>query len=261
MTRPNPPLVLAVGGHDPSGGAGIQADIEAISACGCRALTVVTTLTAQNTCGVGRLLPQPAAQVAEHCRLILRESRVAAVKIGLLGDATVARTLAGVLAEIPDVPAVLDPVLASGGGTPMAGEAVRQAITGILAPYVTLMTPNSLEARQLTGEDGGADCALALVRGGCASVLITGAHEAGDEVVNRLYGLAGLLHEQAWPRLDGEFHGSGCTLAAAAAAELAKGAAVVEAVNRAQAFTWNALKYAVRTGHCQLTPNRLWQRQ
>jgi len=189
----NKPLVLSVGGHDPSGGAGIQADIETVSANDCRALSVVTCLTTQNSCGVTALQPQPPSQIADQCRLVLDESRVAALKIGLLGNAGTAEILAGILVEHPHLPVVLDPVLASGGGTPMADEAVRRAITDILAPHCTLMTPNSPEARKLTGMNELEDCALKLVNKGAGAVLITGAHESDDDVVNRLYGLAGLM--------------------------------------------------------------------
>lgn len=253
------PLVLAIGGHDPSGGAGLQADIESIAGNGCRALSVVTALTTQTTCKVERILPQPPDGLLEQCRLLLDESRVGAIKIGMLGSQAMARAVAELLAEHPGIPVVLDPVLASGGGTDLANEDLQQAIIDTLCPHCTLLTPNSPEARRLGGRDTLEGCASRLIDACAAAVLVTGAHEADRQVINRLYGLTGLLREDAWPRLEGEFHGSGCTLAAAVAAGLARGLKLSEAVFQAQDYTWNTLRQALSTGRCQLTPNRLYR--
>ena len=250
------PLVLAVGGHDPSGGAGIQADIETLAANGCRALSVVTALTTQNTCGVSRVLPQPAEQVVEQIRLLLEESPVAAIKVGMLGAGTTARALAGLLGGCPDIPVVLDPVLAAGSGGALAEQDLMPALLEDLLPCCTLITPNSEEARRLSGRQDLADCAARLIQQGCASVLITGTHELEEQVTNRLYSLGGPLAAWDWPRLEGSYHGSGCTLAAAVAAGLGHGLSVPEAAALAQQFTWDALANALSTGRCQHTPDR-----
>jgi hydroxymethylpyrimidine/phosphomethylpyrimidine kinase len=253
----HPPLVLAIGGHDPSGGAGLQADIETLIANGCQPLSVVTALTSQNTCGVSRVTPQAPERVKEQIQLLLRDSPVTAVKIGLLGSPQVAGSLAEVLTEHPGLPVVLDPVLAAGTGATF-GDELKAAITETLCAHCTLITPNSLEARALTGLDLLEDCAAALIAKGCGAVLITGTHERDSEVMNRLYGLAGPLQTRAWPRLEGSYHGSGCTLAAAVAAGLARGRILREAVGLAEEYTWNTLATALRTGQCQLTPNRFY---
>jgi len=258
QTDPTTPLVLAIGGHDPSGGAGLQADIESIAAHGCHALTVVTALTTQNSCTVADVQPQPPAQVIQQCRLLLEESPVAAIKIGLLGQAGTARALAGLLAEHPNIPVVLDPVLASGGGTPLADTALRQEITERLCAHCTVLTPNAPEVRHLAGENDLARCANTLIAKGCGAVLVTGTHESDERVINRLYGLASLLQSHEWPRLTGSYHGSGCTLAAAIAAGIACGLPLAQAVTQAQEFTWNSLRHALRTGRCQLTPRRFY---
>lgn len=253
------PLVLAVGGHDPCGGAGLQADLEAIAANGCQALSVITALTCQTSCGVRQVLPQPAVQVLDHCLALFEDSPVAAIKLGLLGQATTAGTLAGLLGVHPGLPAVLDPVLHSGGGLPLADAALRTALVKDLAPRCTLMTPNTLEARALSGQHQLRDCAAALTEGGCPAVLITGTHDPGDQVVHRLYDADELLWEGAWERLPGEFHGSGCTLASAAAAGLALGKPLLAAVTNALDYSWHCLARALVTGHCQLTPNRFYR--
>jgi hydroxymethylpyrimidine/phosphomethylpyrimidine kinase len=255
------PLVLAIGGHDPSGGAGLQADIETIAACGCRALTVVTALTTQTTCALDALIPQPPGQVLTQVQQLLADSSVAAIKIGLLGNAEMARALAGILDGLGSVPVVLDPVLATGAGQPVAAPALYEAITGQLCPCCTIITPNLPEARSLTGASDPDQCAHALVARGCASVLVTGTHDASTApVINRLYGLSGLLQELSWPRLPGNYHGSGCTLASAIAAGLARGLRVADAVAAAQAYTWQSLRQALRTGRCQYTPDRFHDR-
>jgi hydroxymethylpyrimidine/phosphomethylpyrimidine kinase len=252
----NLPLVLAIGGHDPSGGAGIQADIETLAANGCRSLTVVTALTTQNTCAVRRVLPQPAGQVTEQVRLLLDESTVAAMKIGLIGSAGTALALAELLRQHPGIPVVLDPVLASGSGTDLADGTLPLVLEEALFPCCTLITPNSDEARRLSSEQDLDAAATRLIRHGCASVLITGTHESAEQVTNRLYSLGGPVQSWDWPRLPGSYHGSGCTLASAIAAGLARGLALHDAVQRAQQYTWDALDKALSTGRCQFTPDR-----
>jgi hydroxymethylpyrimidine/phosphomethylpyrimidine kinase len=252
------PAVLCAAGHDPSGGAGITADGEAVRAAGAHPLGVITCLTAQDTCGLRRLWPQPPAQVDEQCRLVLEDARVAAIKIGLLGSAAIVRVLAGIMRDYPDLPVVLDPVLASGSGQSVADAALCNQMRQRLFPAVTLLTPNVPEAQTLSGAVGPDDCAERLLRLGCLWVLITGTHAPGGAVTNRLYGRNGTGVSWDWPRLPGEYHGSGCTLASAIAARLALGQDVAAAVADAQDYTWRTLERARCTGRCQLNPNRLF---
>jgi len=251
------PVLLCVGGHDPSGGAGIQADAEAAQAAGVHACCVVSCLTDQNTRGIVRLRPQPPEMVAEQCRLILADSRIGALKIGLLGDSRVIRVLCGLAAEYPRLPLVLDPVLASGAGQSVGGaDLVSRLRDNLLGHYCTLATPNLPEARRLSGCEEPDDCARWFLRTGCSWVLITGTHAPDAAVINRLYGRDGSRREWSWPRLAGVYHGSGCTLTSAIAARLVRGLALESAVAEAQAYTWECLRHARRTGRGQLTPNR-----
>jgi hydroxymethylpyrimidine/phosphomethylpyrimidine kinase len=259
MTTPyRIPLVLAIGGHDPSGGAGLQADIEAIAANACQALSIVTALTTQNTCGVREVMAQAPAQIVRQCRLLLEESPVAAIKIGLLANADIAIALARMLREYPDIPVVIDPVLSSGSGNPLSDQTLRQAMLSQLCPQCQVITPNSPEARALTGRETLDSCAQSLLHAGCAAVLITGTHETTADVCNSLYHRDGVLLERRWPRLPGSYHGSGCTLAAALAAALARRLPLPEAALLAQQYTWDSLRLAFSTGHCQYTPNRFF---
>ncbi len=255
---PMTPAVLCVAGHDPCGGAGIAADSEAIRAAGAHALSVITCLTSQDTCGLRRLWPQPPEQVEEQCRLLLADARVTVIKVGLLGSAHLVQVLTRLVQERPDLPLVVDPVLASGAGQSVADAALCNQLRQHLLPAATLITPNLPEAQTLTGAVAADDCAQGLLGLGSRWALITGTHAPGEAVTTRLYGRDGSRLTWDWPRLPGEFHGSGCTLASAIAGRLALGVDLIEAVADAQAYTWQTLSRARRTGRCQLTPNRLF---
>jgi hydroxymethylpyrimidine/phosphomethylpyrimidine kinase len=190
-----------------------------------------------------------ARLIAEQAQCLLDELRVAAFKIGVVASAANAAAIAAILAEHPRVPVVLDPVLTSGRGDPLADAAVLAALREHLLPRATVLTPNTLEARALGG------IAACLARG-CKYVLLTGTHADTPEVVNTLHGAAGAVREDRWPRLHGSYHGSGCTLASAIAARLAHGDAVPEAVRAAQDYTWRALERGFRPGSGQHLPWR-----
>ena len=258
MTSTSPPTVLCIGGHDPCGGAGILADAESVRAAGAFPLTVVSTLTDQDTCGLRRLYPQPANRVAAQCRALIADGAPRAIKIGLIGDARLIPVLCDLIDAHPELPVVLDPVLASGVGQRVADAVLVQGLRESLIPRVALVTPNLPEAQTLTRVSDPADCARTLLENGAGWALITGTHDDTDEVINRLFGPDGSLQSLSWPRLSGDYHGSGCTLASAIAARLALGLAMTQAVADAQSYAWTSLARAFRTGHCQLTPNRLF---
>lgn len=248
-----PPIVLTFAASDPTGGAGLQADLLTLAALGCHPLSVVTGLTVQDTSGVEHLESVAADLVTRQARRLLAESKVAAFKVGVLGSADNVRAVAAIAAAHAQVPLVLDPVLASGRGDPLAGEAVLAALLESLVPRATVVTPNTLEAKHLGGVER-------LLARGCRYVLVTGTHEASAEVSNRLYDSGGLVREDRWKRLPGSYHGSGCTLASAIAAHLARGREVPEAARAAQEFTWQALAAGFRTGAGQALPNRFFSR-
>ena len=257
MTQP-PPVVLCFSGHDPTGGAGLQADIETLARLGCHPCSVVTALTAQDTANVQAVWPQRPEDFLRQARLLAADLPVAAVKIGLLGSAEIAQAVALLLAgELAGLPVVLDPVLAAGGGRPLAREDLIEAIRRELLPLACVATPNIPEARCVAfGAESLDACAAEWLRLGCRHVLITGAHaEEAGAVVNRLYG-GGARASWAWPRLPQEYHGSGCTLAAALAGGLAQGLAVEAACRQAQQFTWDALAAGFAPGRGQWLPRR-----
>lgn len=235
MTRP---AVLVFAGADPSGGAGIAADILAIAALGAHALPVITALTVQDNDRVFEVLPVDAAVVCRQARALIDKIAIGAVKIGIPGSRANAEAIAGVIGTLrrdnPDLPVVLDPVLASGAGDALSS---IEALAPLL-PLVSVIVPNLPEAR-----------ALAALTADFANVLVTGGHAQGAMVVNRWAGEGG-EREWRWPRLPGEFHGSGCTLAAAIAARLACGDPVDLALTAAQTFCHRALaeSYSIADG-------------
>jgi hydroxymethylpyrimidine/phosphomethylpyrimidine kinase len=262
-----PPIVLTFAASDPSGGAGVQADILTLASMGCHPLSVVTAITVQDTLGVEGVQPIDAEWVADQARCLLEDIPVDAFKIGVLGSVEIVAAIAEIVSDYPDVPLVLDPVLASGRGDEFATDEMIDAIRELLLPHTTIVTPNSMEARRLANVDEDADaplaqCAERLIGMGAANVLVTGTHETTPDVVNTLYAKSGIVRTDTWTRLPGSYHGSGCTLASAIAAMLANGLDLPDAVREAQEYTWHTLQKAYRPGMGQYLPDRLfWARE
>jgi hydroxymethylpyrimidine/phosphomethylpyrimidine kinase len=261
MSSRPPAMVLSFAASDPTGGAGLQADLLTIAALGCHPLSVVTALTVQDTRGVERVMPIESSWISQQARRVLADIEVAAFKAGVLGSARNVRAVSEVVTEHTEVPFVVDPVLASARGDPLTEEDAIEALRELILPRTTVLTPNSLEARRLAdGASDLAECARRLTAQGCEYVLITGTHEESREVVNTLYDENGVVREDRWPRLPGSYHGSGCTLASAIAARLAQGVEPAEAAREAQQFTWEALAAGFKPGGGQFLPNRFFRR-
>jgi hydroxymethylpyrimidine/phosphomethylpyrimidine kinase len=261
-----PPIVLTFAAADPSGGSGVQADVLTLASMGCHPLSVITALTVQDTLGVEGVQPVEPEWVADQARCLLEDMPVDAFKIGALGSVETIAAVAEILSDYPDVPLILDPVLASGRGDDIASEEMAHALGELLLPQTTILVVNGVELRRLAETDDDdepslAACAGALVEAGCEYVLLTGTHEPSRDVVNTLYGKAGVVRTDSWSRLPGTFHGAGGTLAAAVAAMLANGLDMAEAVREAQDYTWHTLKKAYRPGMGHYLPDRLfWAR-
>lgn len=254
-----PPMVLTFAASDPTGGAGVQADLLTIAALECHPLSVVTGVTVQDTVGVARMMPLEAEWIRAQAEGLLADIEVAAFKAGVLGSAANVRAVSEIVAARSAIPFVVDPVLASGRGDSLAAQDAIEALRELVLPHTTVLTPNSLEARRLAAEKDLATCARRLIDDGCEYVLITGTHEESPQVVNTLYDEDGVVREDRWPRLPHSYHGSGCTLASAIAARLAHGAEPAEAVREAQQFTWQALAAGFRAGKGQLLPHRFFR--
>lgn len=264
MSQP-PPKVLSFAASDPSGGAGIQADILTLASMGCHPLSVITAVTIQDTVGVENIMALDAEWVTDQARIVLEDMPVDAFKIGLLGSVEIIVAIAEVIADYPNIPVVLDPILASGRGDPLANDQIIRAIRDLLVPQTTIITPNSMEARRLALEHEDElevidlkQSADRLLNMGCEYVLITGTHENTLKVINTLYDSGGVIRSDEWQRLPGSYHGSGCTLSSAIAASLAHGIPIAESVYEAQDYTWHALKSGFRPGMGQYLPDRFF---
>ena len=258
MTQTAKPIVLCLSGHDPSGGAGLQADIETIVSHQCHAASVITALTEQNTSNVKKLIPQPASAIISQARTILEDLPVKAIKIGLLGHEETAQAIDTILTEYSSLPVILDPVLAAGGGSVLSNEALIESVVDLLLPRTTILTPNSIEARQLAKSDDLQKSGKKLLELGSEYVLITGAHEETSIVSNQLFYQGECIETYTWDRLPYSYHGSGCTLASSIAALIAHGLEVKTCVLEAQEYTWNSLNAGFQPGKGQHIPNRIF---
>jgi hydroxymethylpyrimidine/phosphomethylpyrimidine kinase len=257
--NPAPPVVLVIAGNDPSGGAGLAADIQAVTALAAHPAPVVSALTVQDTRDAYRVEPVAPGLVAEQAETILADLAVGAIKLGLLATPQIGDAVADVLAAHPDIPVVLDPVLvASGGGRLAAAELVDVLVTRLL-PRATIVTPNASELRALAPAAATAEeRAAALIAAGARHVLAKGADEATEEVHNVLYDRDGEVELFTWSRLPHRYHGSGCTLASAIASLLAHGKTPRAAVEAAQRFTFEALRRGYQPGRGQHIPHRFF---
>lgn len=251
--------VLSVAGSDPSGGAGIQADIKAISANGAFAMAAITALTAQNTQGVSAVhLPQPSF-VTDQIAAIFADIRIDAVKVGMIANAEIALAVADALRPHSELPVVLDPVMIAKGGAPLLAEDAIATVRDFLLPLTTVLTPNLPEAAHLLGLPAAStrnemlDQAKALCARGPKAVLLKGGHLDGGDSPDVLVTDTG-EHWFETPRIATKnTHGTGCTLSAALAAQIAKGLPLFDAVTAAKAYVTTAIEHAdklsVGTGH------------
>lgn len=244
--------VLTIAGTDPSGGAGIQADMKAFSALGAYAMSVVTALVAQNTQGVDRIFDVPADFVADQIDTLFADVRVDAVKIGMVNSAEVATAIADRLARHRPPAVVLDPVMVAKSGDPLLAPDAVDALLGRLLPLADVVTPNLPEAGVLLGgeppRDLGAMRAAAprLKALGPRYVLLKGGHLAGPDSPDLLIGPDGTAELPGARVATKNSHGTGCTLSAAIAALIPRRPDIPTAVRDAKAYLTEALRQSDR---------------
>lgn len=253
------PVVLTIAGLDPSGGAGVVADIKTIASFGCFPAAAITSLTFQNTTGVFGAEHQTAATLRAQVEPIVHDLQVAAVKTGMLPTAEIVAEVARLFAEESLPAPVVDPVVVATSGDVLIDDEAFQILKSRLFPLARIVTPNIPEAEKLTGfsiqsESDMRRAAEAIRSMGVRAVLIKGGHRAGAaEAVDILLTEDGRFHEFRSELIDvGKVHGSGCTLSAAIAAALGKGMSVAEAVGAAKNYVTDAirkLQSAPRIGH------------
>ena len=243
-----PAIILTIAGSDPSGGAGIQADIKAISALGGYAAAAVTAITVQNTRGVTAVDYLPAPLVAAQTEAVLDDLHPDAIKIGMTGRADILKSLARCLRKHPDTPVVLDPVMLSSNGHPLMEPDAIEALRTELFPCCRLVTPNLNEAASLLGiplhttQDMEQAAAELYDRYGCA-FLLKGGHLEGDRMTDILFD--GQTYRFSSPRVDtNNLHGTGCTLSSAIATLLGQRRSLPEAVRLGKAYMDKAIEAA-----------------
>jgi len=246
--------VLTIAGSDSGGGAGIQADLKTMLMLGVHGMSVVTAVTAQNSVGVHGVWPLPAEAVAAQFRAVVDDIGVDAVKVGMLGTAQVAAEVAKLLAGLdPAVPVVVDPVAVSKHGDALLADDALDVLRNELLPRATVVTPNLDEVRVLTGltvtdVDGMREAAARMLELGPAWVLVKGGHLESDRAVDLLSNGPDEVTLTALRDETRHTHGTGCTLASAVAAYLARGRTVPEAVRAAKLFVTSAIAHGFPLG-------------
>lgn len=259
----SPPKVMTFSATDPTGGAGLQADILTLASIYCHPISITTAITVQDTTGVELVSPVDSQLLKQQAMTILKDVEVAVFKLGLLGSLENIKAISEILETYPDIPVVLDPIIASGRGDVLMNDSMKKAMIRLIFPKTTLITPNSIEARKLVCYDNEdfesisiSESAKRLFNLGCKNLLITGGDEKSAAVTNTLYLENGEIIPFESERLIDQYHGSGCTLASSIAGFCAQDYSLKEAVNEAIHFTSLALKNAFNIGHGQLIPDR-----
>ena len=258
------PVVLCFSGLDPSGGAGLQADIEAIGQAGAHAAIACTAITVQSSQQVIGFEACAASLVRDQATVVLNDLPVSVIKSGMLGTTDNIAMLTGLFAEqiiTASTPFILDPVLVANSGGSLGDEQTLVTAFRKLLPYATLITPNTHELRALSGEQDLHTGAQKLCAQGSHAVLVKTSHDfdSGD-IEQYLYIKGEMVHKSVLPRLKGEFHGSGCSLASFIAGRLAMGDALIDAVKAADSWITKTLRAAdvphPDNAKAQLIPNR-----
>ena len=260
-----PRCALTIAGSDSSGGAGIQADLRTFAALQVHGCSAITAVTAQNTQGVRSVFALPPALVAEQIDAVLDDMPVAVIKIGMLANAGIIEVVARELAKTA-VPVVLDPVMIAKGGSALLEPDAVTALASLLLPRATLITPNLPEAERLVGFpvrtiDEQEQAAKALCAAGAHAALVKGGHSFGDPV-DVLHVGHETFHLKATRQRTRNTHGTGCTLASAIAARLARGRTLLQAVQDAHTYVQEAIRQApdIGRGNGPIHQMHLWYR-
>lgn len=249
-----PPVVLSIAGSDPSGGAGIQADIKTFTALGVYGAAALTAITCQNTQGLSEYTPLPPALVAAQIHSVVTDMGCAAAKTGMLATGEIVRAVAQTVRELNVSPLVVDPVLSTHDGRDLLDEDGIRALKVSLLPLATVATPNAREAERLVGfplrdTEGAIRAAQRLLEMGPKAVVVKGGHLEGQAVDVFLQANQPGPVLLAAPRVDARHtHGTGCIFSAALAAELAKGRPLEVAARRAKVFVTEAIRYGLALG-------------
>lgn len=244
------PIALTIAGSDSGGGAGIQADLKTFAALGVYGCSAISSLTAQNTCGVQGVLPVPPAFVQAQITSVLGDIPVAAIKTGMLAQADIIQAVAQTLSAYPHLPLVLDPVMVATSGDRLLAEDAVDALINDLLPRALVITPNLHEAAALLNQPVAHSLAQMreqaeqLLAMGARNVLMKGGHSSDEQATDLLLTSEGEFLFSSSRIVTKNTHGTGCTLASAIAAGLAKKLSLQDAVQEAKTYLHNALLQA-----------------
>ena len=247
------PVVMSIGAHDPCGGGGLSAALETLASLGCHCTPVISSITAGDTGGIKDSQLTDNTLLIEQIRAVLEDMPITLFSVGRLPSVSHIEAVHTILADYPSIPVVLSPII-----DPTQGAEHMEALRELLIPDAMVSIIGFRELQEFAyGSDSIAAAAQALQEYGASDLLITGDVTQGEKVCNQWYNRRGLRQTYQWERLPDSFVGAGSTLAAAAAGYLAHGFSTAEALQQAQAFTWQALKGARRIGMGKLIPNRM----
>ena len=263
------PLILTFSIADPVGAVGIQADLASFAAMGCHGLSVITGLLIGDTARIEDMQVIEADWVADQARVVLEDMPVAAFKVGTVGSIESISVIAEIVSDYPDIPLILDPFLTGLPEQVLEADDILTAIRELLIPQTTLLLLSAMELSRLAEtwrepslEDTLLVDAMHLINSGCEYLFVTGTPGDVHEVVNSLFNETGLVRQDRWQRISGTFTGTGGTISATAAAMLANGLDVPEAVFEAQEFVIASIAHAQRLGMGKLIPDRyFWARE
>lgn len=259
MTINPPPVVLCFSGADPTGGAGIQADIETLCSHGCVAASIITAATVQDTTDVISFPPMPADLIIEQARAILEDMPIAAIKIGMVGSAEIAMAIHSIIMDYEHIPVIYDPVFSTETDGSLSTDELVDTVRTLILPVTKVLTPNIHEVHALApGSDTPNAAAIGLLESDVEYILLTGTHGNTPDIVHTLFSNNRELEKFHNERLPHKYHGSGCTLASSIAAQIALGQEVLGAVRKGLEYTHKTLVNAHRIGMGQYHPNRFF---
>lgn len=248
---------MSLSSHDPSGSAGIQADIETTASLGCHCTPIITALCAKDTRDLKDVVPTETGLLIEQTRAILEDMPVKVIKLGMLASVENVEAIYSILSDYPNIPVVLDPVTMECNSELFNASGVISAIRTLLLPLATIATPDLIEAQNLAHQADTIDAgAQEILDSGCLYLLISGTRRCAEHYESSFYG-RGIVKHFRWPRIRMMSHGCGATLAASIAAYLAHGLRIEDAVEQGQYFTWQALAASRRLGMGRCIPNRM----
>ena len=247
----NLPIVLTIGGYDPSGGAGITADIETISSLGCHAITLISCLTSQNTREFNLLEQVDPQLFASQANLLLSDFKIDVLKIGVLSGTRIVEETKKIMDKLKNIKVVIDPVIEASSGGLLTDKATLEALKELIFPNAYLITPNLKEAKILSGEDK-LNLVIEKLRSFSSNYfLIKDVNCSQDQIVNHLYLDKELKKSWCIPKIPGSFHGTGCHLASSISCFLAQSKDLEEAIELGQKNTIEAIKRSLKIGQGQ----------